>query len=407
VIEIISFVTKKCKHENQCQSSTKEMSAMKSTLISIMTAGWLMAGHSQASTGQDEIVLGQSAPLSGSFGELGKSYRDGALLYFDRINRQGGIHGRRIRLTTLDDAYEPKRAEENTRQLIARDKAVALFGHMFSSAVKASLAVATEAGVPYVAPYAGYDELFDRHNAMLFMTRASFSAEMDTLLRHVHTMGLRRVALVRYDSAPGKVLQEEFEAKLADFGMKPAGIGMMKLNSRKPAEAVLALANARPNGIVLGVSGSDAVAFIKQFNPAAQAKPVQYLARSLVGGHQLVAELGGESRGVVMTQLAPSPFNGKTRVAREYQADIRLARQHEQRIEPSYVGFEGYIAAKVMVEGLRRAGPNPTRANLVVALETMREWDAGDFFIDYGPGRHKGSRFVTVTVIGPAGHFIE
>jgi branched-chain amino acid transport system substrate-binding protein len=380
---------------------------MKSTLIAIMTAGWLLAAHEHAVAAKNEVVLGQSAPLSGSFGELGKSYRDGAQLYFNKINLQGGVHGRLIRLKTLDDAYIPKRAEENTHQLIEKDKVFALFGHMFSSAVKASLAVATEAGVPYIAPYAGYDELFDKHNPVLFMTRASFGSEMDTLLRHVHTMGLRRVALVRYDSVPGKVLQEEFESKLAALGIKPIGVGLMKLNSRQPATAVSQLVDARPNGIVLGVSGSDAVEFVKAFNLGAKAKPVQYLARSLVGGHQLVTELEGESRGIVMTQLAPSPFNGKTRVAREYQADVKQAKQQDQRIDPSYISFEGYIAAKVMVEGLRRAGPNPTRPALVSALESMQEWDGGDFIINYSPTNHNGSKFVTVTVIGPSGHFIE
>lgn len=380
---------------------------MKSSLIAIMTAGWLLVTQQTGIAANNDILLGQSAPLSGSFGELGKSYREGALLYFDKINRQGGIDGRMIQLKTVDDAYEPKRAEANTRELIEKDKVFALFGHMFSSAVKASLAVATEAGVPYVAPYAGYDELYYTRNPILFMTRSSFGAEMDTLLRHVQVMGLRKVALVRYDSAPGKILQQEVETKLTSIGLQPVGVGLMKLNSRDPAAAVAQLADTLPNAIVLGVSGADAVEFIKSFNAAAKVKPVQYLARSLVGGHQLVTELAGESRGVVMTQLAPSPYNGKTRVAREYQTDIKLARQQGVQIKPSYVSFEGYIAAKIMVEGLRRGGPKLTRASLISGMETMNEWDAGDFIINYRPGDHGGSKFVTVTVIGPSGHFIE
>jgi branched-chain amino acid transport system substrate-binding protein len=380
---------------------------MKSLLISIITAGWMMTTPVQANGTKSEIVLGQSAPLSGSFGELGKAYRDGAQLYFSKVNREGGVEGRPIRLLTLDDAYVPKRAEDNTRQLIQKDQVFALFGHMFTSAVRASLAVASEAGVPYIAPYAGYDELYDRHNRVLFMTRASFAAEMDTLLRHVQAIGLQRVALVRYDSTPGKELLQEFETKLAVLGLKPVGIGTMKLNSRDPAAAVNQLVDTRPSGIVLGVSGADAVEFIKAFNARAKAKPVQYMARSLVGGHQLVAELGAESRGVVMTQLAPSPFNGKTRVAREYQKELKSAAQRGQQIPVSYVGFEGYIAAKVMVEGLRRAGPNATRAGLIAAMESMRDWDGGDFFVAYSPANHNGVKFVTVTVIGPSGHFIE
>jgi branched-chain amino acid transport system substrate-binding protein len=407
LFEIISFVPQKRATDNRYLSFNNKGMKMKSMLISILTAGWMLATPVQANGPKSEIVLGQSAPLSGSFSELGKAYRDGAQLYFSKVNREGGVEGRQIRLLTLDDGYVPKRAEENTRQLIQKDQVLALFGHMFTSAVRASLAVASEAGVPYIAPYAGYEELYDRHNRVLFMTRASFAAEMDTLLRHVQVTGLQRVALVRYDSTPGKELLQEFETKLAVLGLKPIGIGSMKLNSRDPAAAVDQLVDTRPSGVVLGVSGADAVEFIKAFNARAKAKPVQYMARSLVGGHQLVTELGAESRGVVMTQLAPSPFNGKTRVAREYRAELKSAAQRGQKIPVSYVGFEGYIAAKVMVEGLRRAGPNATRAALITAMESMQDWDGGDFFVAYSPKNHNGVKFVTVTVIGPSGHFIE
>lgn len=377
---------------------------MKTMLTAILAAH--LSAHAHASEPPD-IVLGQSAPLSGSFRELGEAYCGGAQLYFDQVNRAGGVHGHKIRLVTLDDGYVAERAEANARELIERHKALALFGHMFSSAVRASLAVATAQGVPYVAPYAGYDELYARpSNRVLFMTRASFGTEMDTLVRHIKAMSLSRVALVRYDSAPGVVLQKEFESKMATIGQAPTVVATMKLNSGEPKEAVARIADLRPAAIVLGVSGSDAVSFIRQYGKATTS-PVQFLARSLVGGHQLVAELGEESRGIVMTQLAPSPFNGKTRISREYQAALKAARYAGHQIKPGYVSFEGYIAAKVMVEGLRRAGPNPSRLALIDALETMRDWDAGDFNINYNAIDHAGSRFVTTTVIGAGGHFIE
>lgn len=377
---------------------------MKAMLTAILAAH--LSCHAHAA-GPKEIVLGQSAPLSGSFRELGEAYRNGAQLYFDQVNRQGGIHGYRIKLVTLDDGYTPKRAEANTQDLIERHKALALFGYMFTSTVKSTLPLAAAAGVPYIAPYAGYEELYGRPaNPVLFMTRASFGSEMEMLMRHIQTMNLSRVALVRYDSVPGTLLQKEFEEKIGAIGRSPAGVATMKLNSAAAADAVAKIASSPPVAVVLGVSGSDAVAFIRQYGKASKT-PVQFLARSLVGGHQLVAELGGESRGIVMTQLAPSPFNGKTRVARDYQKALMTAKNSGQELQPGYVSFEGYIAAKVMVEGLRRAGPNPSRLALMNALESMRDWDAGDFIVNYNAVDHSGSRFVTTTVIGAGGHFIE
>jgi ABC-type branched-subunit amino acid transport system substrate-binding protein len=355
-----------------------------------------------------DIVLGQSAPLSGSFSEMGEAYRDGAQIYFEKINKEGGVNGRRIRLITLDDGYDAKRAQANTTELIEHHQALALFGHMFTNTVFASLPIATAAGVPFVGPYAGNESLYARPaNHLLFMTRASYSNELDALLRHVQAMGLSRVALARYDSAGGFALQKDLEEKLKAIKLAPVGVATMQLNSPQSADAVLKIVNMHPQAIILGVSGDDAVAFVQQFNQAANKVPVQFLARSLIGGHQLAVKLGKESRGIVISQVAPSPFNGETHISREYQAALKTANAAGRKLTASYIGFDGYIAAKVIVEGLRRAGPNPSRPALAKALETMHHWDAGDFIVNYDESDHTGSKFVTVTVIGAGGHFIE
>lgn len=374
--------------------------------IAMTTSVWF--GNTHANNA--EIVLGQSAPVTGAIADFAAAYREGALLYFDKINQQGGVSGRRIRLLTLDDRYDAKLAAANARQLIEKENALALFGFMFTHMVRSSLPVAEKAKVAYVAPFAGYDELF-QFNPVLFTTFSGFSSELHTLVRHMEAMGLKRVVLIRYAGDVGQVLEDDLATKMKSIGVTSLGSAEIPLthdlDTPEMNAAAAKLAEMRPAAIVLGVSGEHAALFIKKFNAAAKIKPVQYLARSLVDGPLLVKRLGEESRGVVMTQLAPSPFNGKTRVAREYRATLKAAQKAGRNIKPDYTGFMGYVAAKTMVEGLRRAGPNPTRASLITALETMREWDAGDFEVSFSPMNHNGSKFVTVTVIGPAGHFIE
>ena len=374
----------------------------------LFTSLWLMAlGCQSWAVESNDIVLGQSAPLSGSFSELGTAYRDGAKLYFDKINSAGGINGRQIRLVTLDDGYNAKRAQDNTRELIEKSHATALFGYMFTNTVFASLPIASTAGIPFVAPYAGNDELYVRPaNPILFMTRASYASELDTLLRHIQAMGLKRVALMRYDSVGGEALQKDLEAKMKLINLEPVGIATMKLNSLHPEQAVAKLEKLHPAAILLGVSGGDAVAFVRQFRQASSNVPVQFLARSLIGGHQLVSDLGREGRGIVISQAAPSPSNGKTRISREYQKVLKEEHSNT-KMNSSYISLEGYIAAKVMVEGLRRAGPKLDRKSLAAALESMHDFDLGDFNVDYNRDSHAGSKFVTVTVIGINGHFIE
>ncbi|MBI1771638.1 MAG: ABC transporter substrate-binding protein [Burkholderiales bacterium] len=354
-----------------------------------------------------DIILGQSAPLTGSFSELGKAYRDGALLYFDKINRQGGVNGHAIKLLTFDDAYVAKQAEDNTRKLIVQHRVLALFGHMFTNTVKVSLPIATTAQVPYVAPYAGNDELYAKVNPYLFMTRASFSAELDTLIRQFSVMGLKRVALIRYDSQSGAALEKELAGKVQALQLTPLVSTVIPLQSGDFSKNLGVLAQARPDAVVLGVSGKDAVQFIQQFNKAALVKPIQYFARSLIAGHQLVAELGEESRGLVLSQVVPSPFNGKAQIAREYQATLNTTTTAALKTTPSHIALEGFIAAKVMVEALKRTGNKLTRPALLAALESMHDWNCGDFPINFSAGKHNGSSFVTVTVIGAGGHFIE
>lgn len=369
------------------------------SLIALSSSAWALEPN--------DIVLGQSAPLTGTFSELGAAYRDGAQLYFDKINRAGGVNGRRIRLVTLDDAYNAKQAQDNTHELIEKSQATALFGYMFTNTVFASLPIATAAGIPFVAPYAGNEELYTRPaNPILFMTRASYATELAALLRHVQAMGLKRVALARYDSVGGEALQKDLEAKMKEINLEPVGIATMKLNSLHPEQAVAKLSKLQPAAILLGVSGGDAVAFVRQFRQASNNLPVQFLARSLIGGHQLVSDLGREGRGIVISQAAPSPANGKTKISREYQTVLKEAHS-TGKLNSSYIGLEGYIAAKIMIEGLRRAGPKLNRKSLATALESMQDFDVGDFSVKYNSDSHGGSKFVTVTVIGIDGHFIE
>lgn len=369
------------------------------SLIALSSSAWALEPN--------DIVLGQSAPLTGTFSELGAAYRDGAQLYFDKINSAGGVNGRRIRLVTLDDAYNAKQAQDNTHELIEKSQATALFGYMFTNTVFASLPIATAAGIPFVAPYAGNEELYTRPaNPILFMTRASYATELAALLRHVQAMGLKRVALARYDSVGGEALQKDLEAKMKEINLEPVGIATMKLNSLHPEQAVAKLSKLQPAAILLGVSGGDAVAFVRQFRQASNNLPVQFLARSLIGGHQLVSDLGREGRGIVISQAAPSPANGKTKISREYQTVLKEAHS-TGKLNSSYIGLEGYIAAKIMIEGLRRAGPKLNRKSLATALESMQDFDVGDFSVKYNSDSHGGSKFVTVTVIGIDGHFIE
>lgn len=350
-----------------------------------------------------EVVLGQSASFSGSFAAQAASYRDGALAWFAAVNAQGGVHGRRVRLVSLDDGYTVERAVENTRRLIEGERVFALFNYMWTNTVKASIPLAEAAGMPLFAPYTGYEELYARHSPQVFTTRASFADELAQIVRHLHTIGLTRIGLVHYDSESGRELLRETQGRVDALRMTLTGRASMKAGSRDADAAVRALVGADMQALILGVSGSDAVAFIRAYEPVRRGR-TPYYARSLIGVQQLVAELGPLAQGLSVSQTAPNPYKDRHAVAVEYRD---LLRRFDPKRPPDYIGLEGMIAAKVFTEALRRAGPQPTRDGLRRSLEAMHGYDTGGYIVGFGPHRHHGSRYVDITLVGAHGRIID
>lgn len=350
-----------------------------------------------------EVVLGQSASFSGSFAAQAASYRDGALAYFAAVNARGGVHGRRIRLVSLDDGYTVERAVGNTRRLIEAERVFALFNYMWTNTVKVSIPLAEAAGVPMFAPYTGYEALYVQHAPQVFTTRASFADELAQIVRHLHTIGLTRIGLVHYDSESGRELLRETQGRTDALRMTLSGRASMKAGSRDADAAVRALVGADMQAVILGVSGSDAVAFIRAYEPVRRGR-TPYYARSLIGVQQLVAELGSLAQGLSVSQTAPNPYKDRHAVAVEYR---NLLQGFDPKRSPDYIGLEGMIAAKVFTEALRRAGPQPTREGLRRALEAMHAYDAGGYLVSFGPQRHHGSRYVDITLVGAQGRIID
>ncbi|MCA3174049.1 MAG: ABC transporter substrate-binding protein [Burkholderiales bacterium] len=351
-----------------------------------------------------DIVLGQSAPLSGSFAGQGTAYRDGALLFFNQINASGGINGRKIQLITLDDGYKAETAAENAKKLIEQENVLALFNFMFTNAIRGSMPVAVKAKVPYLSPYGGHPELFADKSGWVFTTRANFFDEAQYIVRHLHTVGITRVALVHYDSAAAKQLIEDLNKLLGEQNKKLMALGPMKLGSKDPAMAVKALADVDAQALIMGVSGDDAIAFVKAYQGARKTAMPQVFTRSLVGSSQLVRDLGPAATGIAVTALTPNPFRQVVPVSREYTAALA---KRDPNAKPDFIEFEGYVAAKVFVEAARRAGRNLTRDSLANAYRSLSNYDAGGIVFSFGPNNTHGSKYVTLVMVGSNGRFVD
>lgn len=358
----------------------------------------LMAADGVTST---TVTVGQSAAFSGPAAELGNDMRKGILAYFDYVNRSGGVNGRKLVLKSLDDGYEATRAAENTKKLIAED-VFALLGYVGTPTSEASKPIFTEARVPFVGAFTGAELLRAPFNRYIFNVRASYYAETDAIVNLIAKLDMKRIAVFYQNDSYGKAGLAGVEKAMAARNMKILTTGTVERNSTDVAAAVKEIAAKDPQAVVMISAYKSCAAFIKEMKKA-NSNP-QFMNVSFVGTKALAAELGEEGRGVAVSQVVPFPWNVGTPVVKDYQKHVAGT---NAAADYGFGSLEGYIAAKIFVEGLRRAGKEPTRENFVNALESLRDFDVGGFYVTYTPSDHNGSKFVDLTVIGKEGRILR
>jgi ABC-type branched-subunit amino acid transport system substrate-binding protein len=345
-------------------------------------------------------VIGQSAALSGAQADFGKDIRDGALAYFETINQQGGLNGRRIRLVSLDDGGNDAKAKENTLQLINQEKALALFGYIARPSSIAGAKVASEAKVPFLAPFSGTPALY-RFDPYVFTVRASYDDELAGMVQQLVATGHKRIGFAYLNDAR-QVNVPLVEKLLAQHGLKPTVlIGLDRTSGEVTAQAK-ELVNSNPEVLLALANNLPLTALTREARKLGNMTPFWIV--SFVDSTQMVKDLGPLAEGQVFAQVVPLPTRRNLRIVKDYQHDYRASFPGAQF---SFTSLEGYIAARTLVEGLKRTGGAvPTRERLVRALESVK-MDIGDFWIDFTDRNHNGSRFVDLTIVNKDGQFMD
>jgi ABC-type branched-subunit amino acid transport system substrate-binding protein len=360
-------------------------------------APWIR--HANAAGG--EILLGQFAAETGPAAELGKRMQLGMDACFRAANAAGGVAGRPIRLVSRDDGYEPDRALAAAKALIEEDKVFALIGSVGTPTNLAALPAITKAGIPLVGPFTGAQALREPLNRNLFHVRASYFDETERIVQHLTTIGVTRISVFYQDDAYGKAGLEGVVRALARRKMKPTLTTTVERNTVDVAKAAAETVKEQPEAVVQISAYKSCAALIKQTRAKGYAG--MFFNVSFVGSQALADELGDEGVGVAVSQVVPFPYVPLTAVVREYQQRMQEAGHKDF----DFTSMEGFLAAKVMLEGLRRAGHNLTRETLVAELERLRQWDMGGFTVSYSPTNHEGSHYTDLTIIGKGGRFVH
>lgn len=362
-----------------------------------------MASLASAENGvtDKEIVIGQFAVISGPAAQLGLRMQLGMQTYFKAVNAQGGVNGRTIKLVTRDDGYEPVKAAAAVKALINEDKVFALAGSVGTPTGLAALPILTEEQVPLVGMFTGAQALREPFNRQVFHVRASYFDETESIVQHLTTLGVKKIAVFYQNDAYGKAGLEGVTRALEKRKLKPVAISTVERNTVDVAKALTEILKAEPEAVVQIGAYKSCAAFIKQARGKGYGG--QFFNVSFVGSTALAEELGDAGQGVVISQVVPFPFAGKSAVVREYQQRMTEAGQKDF----DFSSLEGYITARVLTEGLRRAGKNLTRDGLINALESMRDVNLGGFTVNYSAKDHQGSNFTDLTIIGRGGKFMH
>ena len=341
----------------------------------------------------NRIVLGQSAALTGPAAQLGLQMNAGARIYFNALNAQGGVNGNTIELRVADDGYEPERCKANTDKFI-KDDVFGLFGYVGTPTCLAALPLVVDAKMPFFGPFTGAEALRDPQHKSVFHLRASYYDETALIVKQLTSLGLKKIAVFYQNDAYGKAGLEGVTRALKAQNLAPVALGTVERNTVDVAQAVKDIAPKMPDAVVQISAYKSCAAFIRAARKAGYGGT--FFNVSFVGTQALADELGKEANGIMISQVMPFPFSTTTPISREYLEAVRKAGGDAQ---PNYSSMEGYLSAKVLAEGLKRAGRNPTRESLINGLESIQNVDFGGFAVRFGPKDHVASRFVDLSML--------
>lgn len=351
--------------------------------------------HLARAQAEGRIVLGQSAPFTGPVAQLGVQFNLGAQLFFDQLNAQGGVGRRQVELRTMDDGYEPDRCAENTRKFIA-DDVFALFGYIGTPTSLAALPLFTRDKLPFFGPFTGAEALRQPFNRLIFHVRASYYDETALIVRHLTHLGMDKIAVLYQNDAYGKTGLDGVTKALADHKLVPVATATVERNSTDVAAAVDKLVPGMPHAVVQVTTYAPAAAFVRAARKAGFGGTFHNV--SFVGAQALADELGSDAAGVTVSQVVHSPYQASRQITREFLDAIKKG---GNKVQANYSSAEGYLAARVLTEGLRQAQGSGkiTRENFITGIETIGSHSIAGFAVSFSATDHVGSKFVEMSML--------
>ncbi len=340
-----------------------------------------------------EILLGQSAALTGAAEGLGTNMKVGMEAFFAQCNDKGGIHGRKVRLISIDDSYEPEKTVDGTLKLIDEDKVFSLIGFVGTPTTKVAIPIVQEKKVPLVGPFTGAMLLRAPVSRYIFNIRSSYDDETEGLVRYLlDDLKLKKIAVFYQDDSFGLAGLTGTQKAMRKRNLEVVCSGKFPRNTLAVKTGLSAVIQGQPEAVIMVGPYKPVAEFVKiaqesQFNPL-------FVTISFVGTENLIKELGPLSENLVISQVVPPPDDTTFPIVREF-CDA-LKKTHPE-VEPNFVALEGFIAAKVHSLAMVEVGKDLTRERFISELEKMNALDIGGLTISFSKDDHQGLDRVFLT----------
>jgi branched-chain amino acid transport system substrate-binding protein len=352
-----------------------------------------------------DIVVGQSTALTGTLASSGEPMRLGAQVAFDAVNAAGGVNGRHVRFISKDDKYKIEETVRLVKELAEKEDAIVFVGGSGTANHEELLKkkILQEANVAMIGPRTGGAALRDPFNPYMFHIRASFAEEVEKAIVYFRTIGFQKIGVVYQDDALGKDGLTAAKKVLLREKLEPAFLATFERGTLNVEPAVKAAVAAGAQAIILVTTTAPTSAFVKLFHEGGGT--AQLMALSIVDAEAVIKSIGLKyAHGLAITTVFPSQSRTEIPIIKDYQADLKKFAPNAQ---PSIVSLEGYVAARVIIEALKKAGPNPTREKVMHSLETLTKTEIGGFRINFGPKSRVGSTYVDISMINKNGQVIR
>ncbi|HMH74827.1 MAG TPA: ABC transporter substrate-binding protein, partial [Bradyrhizobium sp.] len=327
--------------------------------------------------------------------------RQGILAAFAEINAKGGVHGRKLKLVSRDDGYDPDRSVAQTTKLIEEDKVFALIGAVGTPTAVATIPISSARNVPVIGPFTGAEFLRapELHNVVNI--RASYRAEAEAWIKHLtEDLGFKDIAIFYQDDSFGRDGLAGVKLALEKRGMELTAEGTFERNTKAVGSALRTIKRAEPEAVVMVGTYGPCAEFIKLAHKSG-FDPI-FVNISFVGANALARELGPEGQGVIVSQVVPFPWDTSVKVVADYQAAEKAL---DPNMKPEFVSLEGYLSGRLVASALEYTGPNPTRADMLRVINDVGSFDISGTIMTFGSKMHDAPSKVFLTVIQRDGTF--